>query len=193
MRTVLCVAFAGFLRGQDFTYKAWGEIEKASKPTRSSIQYFQDRATLVLPYSKTDQLRRGTTIDLLPTGKPSCPVKNLRRLFKEYPAPDSAPLFGRHHPRATLEGIYFSPKHFADSLSALLIRSGIDPTGFTGHSMRRGATQTAADSGLNEEQLQFLGRWKSNAVLTYVKPETAQRLSADSKASEKSKAPRLHR
>jgi hypothetical protein len=59
--------------------------------------------------------------------------------------------------------------------------------------MRRGATQTAADSGLNKEQLQFLSRLKSDAVLTYVKPETAQRLSTDSRASEKSKAPRLRR
>ena len=163
-------------------YKAWGEIEKVSKPTQSSIQFFKDH-----------QLRHGATIDLLPTGKPSFPVTNLRRLFKEYPAPDFAPLFGRVHPDSASEGIYFSPKHFADSLSALLIRSGIDPTGFTGHSMRRGATQTSADSGLNKEQLQFLGRWKSDAVLTYVKPETAQRLSADSRASEKSKAPCLRR
>jgi hypothetical protein len=53
--------------------------------------------------------------------------------------------------------------------------------------MRRGATQTATDSGLNKEQLQFLGRWKSDAVLTDVKPETAQRLSADSRSN----APRL--
>jgi hypothetical protein len=193
MRTALCVAFAGFLRGQDFTYKAWGENEQVSKPTRSSIQFFKDHATLTLPYSKTDQLRRGTTIDLLPTGKPSCPVTNLRRLFTEYPAPGSAPLFGRSHPRAASKGVYFSPTHFADSLSTLLLRSGIDPAGFTGHSIRRGATQTAADAGLNKEQLQFLGRWKSNAVLTYVKPETAQRLSADSKSSDKFHAPRLRR
>jgi hypothetical protein len=59
--------------------------------------------------------------------------------------------------------------------------------------MRRGATQTAADSSLSKEQLQFLSRWKSDAVLTYVKPETAQRLSADSRASERSKARRLRR
>ena len=73
MRTALCVAFAGFLRGQDFMYKAWGENEQVSKPTQSSIRFFKDRATLTLPYSKTDQLRRGTIIDLLPTGNCRAP------------------------------------------------------------------------------------------------------------------------
>jgi hypothetical protein len=92
----------------------------------------------------------------------------------------------------TVRATWISTK--ANAITDALLRiDSIDLTRFTSHSIRRGGTQTAADSGLNMEQLQFLGRWKSNGVLSYVKPETAQRLPADSRASERSKAPRLRR
>ena len=172
IKTALCVAYAGFLRGQDFTYSNWGPSEQLSKPTRSSIKFYSDHATLHLPITKTDQLRHGTTVLLTGTDSPSCPVKNLQNLFAKYPAPDDAPLFARLHPLAAYEGVCFSSQYFTTSLKTLLLRAGVDPTRFTGHSLRRGAAQSAVEFGLNKEDIQSLGRWRSDTILRYIKPES---------------------
>jgi hypothetical protein len=189
IRTALCVAFAGFLRSQDFTYSNWTPADQASKPTRSSVKFGKDTATLELPISKTDQLRKGTSITLAANNLPSCPVANLRYLFTQFPASPHAPLFGRGSPTSAFTGIYFTRSYFTNAFRDLLLRANIDPTGYTGHSLRRGAAQSAADAGLPMEDIQTLGRWKSDAVLRYVRPETAEHL----RRTRKSRAPRYRK
>lgn len=192
MKTALCVAFAGLLRPQDFTYTSWTPYDQLSKPTRSSLRFHNGYATLHIPYSKTGQERHGTTVHLLQTNTPTCPFTNLKTLFTKYPAPPNAPLFGRHSPVAAFTSTYFTSQHFENSLhSSLLSRANIDPDGFTPHSMRRGGAQSAADAGLTYEQVQTLGRWKGNSALRYVNKSTAARLSAESRTKTRSSsAPR---
>lgn len=190
LKTALCVAFAGFLRSQDFTYSSWTPGDQLSKPTRSSIQFHNGYATLRIPYSKTDQERQGTTVSLLQTNTTSCPVTNLKTLFAKYPAPPHAPLFGRHSPTAAFNGIYFSQRYFANCLKSLLEHNNIDSQGFTSHSMRRGAAQSAANAGLTREEIQTLGRWKGRSVLRYVDSTTASRLSAAPPKKVRFSAPR---
>jgi integrase len=194
IRTALCVGFAGFLRTQDFTYSSWKLADQASKPTRASVKFFNNCATLELPITKTDQLRRGTIITLAPTNRQSCPIANLQLLFTRFPAPPNAPLFGRGHPTAASLGIYFTPSYFTNAFQQLLLRTGIDPTGFTGHSIRRGAAQSAADIGMDMMDIQTLGRWKSDAMLRYVSPATAIQLKENAKSNTKlNNAPRYRK
>jgi hypothetical protein len=184
VKTALCVAFAAFLRGGEFTYAAWTAAEQATKPCRASVTFSPGYATLSLPYSKTDRFLEGTTIKLLETRKPSCPVTNLKDLFNRFPAPGHAPLFARLDPIAPIcLGIYFTPEYFTKKMHDLLLRAGIDPTGYTNHSLRRGAAQSAADAGLNMEQIQSLGRWKSRAVLDYLRPTSAAALAKQSRTA----------
>lgn len=173
IKTALCVAFAGFLRTQDFTYSKWGPADIASKPSRASVSLFNDYAVLSLPITKTDQLRKGTNITLAANKRISCPVRNLHHLLTRFPTSLNAPLFARGYPLAALDGIYFTASYFTNTFQQLLLRAKINPTGFTGHSIRRGAAQSAADVGLEMKEIQTLGRWKSDAVLRYVKPSTA--------------------
>jgi hypothetical protein len=198
MKAALCVASAAFLRGQDFTYTKWGPLEQLDKPTRSCIQFHEDgNATLTLPYSKTDQLRRGTKIPLCTTDRPSCPVASLKQLFSRYPAPANAPLFGRIDPlAATNHQICFTPAYFTTSLHNLLLRANIDPTGFTKHSLRRGAAQSAADAGLSKTEIQARGRWKSDSVFAYLTPATVAAMKPRTPATVAARKPRtraLHR
>lgn len=175
LKTALCVAFAAFLRGGDFTYSGWGTIEQATKPTRAAVQFHQGYATITLPRTKTEDTP--TTIRILETRRSSCPVTSLKDLFERFPAPDHAPLFARWYPSAPLEGKgYFTAPHFAAQMEGLLLRAGIDPKGFSNHSIRRGAAQSAADAGLNKNDIQILGRWKGEAVLKYVTPASAAAL-----------------
>ena len=41
-------------------------------------------------------------------------------------------------------------------------------TGFSGHSIRKGAAVTAAENGISRDNIKLLGRWKSDAVDTYI-------------------------
>lgn len=68
--------------------------------------------------------------------------------------------------------ICFTPTYFTTSLHNLLLRANIDPTGFTKHSLRRGAAQSAADAGLSKEEIQTRGRWKSDSVFAYLTSAT---------------------
>jgi hypothetical protein len=43
----------------------------------------------------------------------------------------------------------------------------VDPGGYTGHSLRRGAAQDAHDMGLPRDDIMMLGRWSSDAVDRY--------------------------
>jgi integrase len=185
VKTALCVAFAAFLRGGDFTYPAWTAVEQATKPSRSSIKFREGYATLTLPQTKTER-HKPTIVKLLETHRSSCPVTALKDLFTRFPAPGHAPLFARRHPLAPFEDrIYgcFNREYFGDMMRDLLLRAGINPEGFSNHSIRRGAAQSAADAGLTKSEIQTLGRWKSNAVLRYVTPATAKAL-AQRRASE---------
>ena len=174
IKAALCVAFAAFLRGGDFTYSAWTAVEQATKPCRASIKFSQGFATLTLPKTKTEQLGKPTVIKLMETYRPSCPVSNLRDLFNRFPAPNHAPLFARINPLAPSYNLgYFTDTYFASMMRTLLLRAGINPKGFSNHSIRRGAAQSAADAGLTKDNIQTLGRWKSDAVLRYVTPASA--------------------
>jgi integrase len=183
IKAAICIAFAGFLRPADFTYEKWSPAEQVSKITRGSVTFFKSHACIRLPFSKTDTIGKGTTITLVATRNQSCPVSALETLFKNYPAPATAPLFGRHHPLAAYDGIYFSRDYFQRELKTLLLSADINPDGFTPHTLRRGAAQSAADAGFNSNDISKLGRWKSTAMYAYVHPETAVRLKRETASS----------
>jgi hypothetical protein len=63
-----------------------------------------------------------------------------------------------------------------DAYSTCGTHSNIDPRNFNTHSFRIRAATTAAHSGTNQETIQRLGRWRSKAVQTYIRPGTNQML-----------------
>jgi len=50
----------------------------------------------------------------------------------------------------------------------LLLRAGIPTTGFSGHSLRKGAAVSAAANGMSCDEIKLLGRWKSDADDVYI-------------------------
>ena len=49
-----------------------------------------------------------------------------------------------------------------------LSRTGLDSTGYSGHSFRIGAATTAAHVGVGDATIKALGRWKSGAYQGYI-------------------------
>ncbi|KAJ5413721.1 hypothetical protein N7509_000348 [Penicillium cosmopolitanum] len=143
--TACRVAFAGFLRLGEFTYKTEDlhtcSIFSSTKLTRSDVRFSSslDHAQLTLKRSKTDRRHEGVQIILARTGDGACPVEALQKLLLLDPRGPDAPLFSFHRRP-------FSRNNFLSTLYAKLRSLGIRTDGYSGHSFRKGAAQHAHDN-----------------------------------------------
>ena len=80
----------------------------------------------------------------------------------------SGPLF---HARS---GNPISCTHFRTVLRECVIRSHLDPSSYTGHSLRIGGATQAHSQQIPLEFIKRLGRWKSQAFLRYIRPNQLQ-------------------
>ena len=150
--TAFYLAFAGFLRAGEFIYTAhdWEDDDFHEWfLTRRSVRFHDDHIELSLPASKTDPFRQGVTLTIAATGDEVCAVTALRRLFYDWPAPLSTPLFQI--------GGSFTRQRLTETLRETLVAVGINGH-YTGHSFRRGAATSAREAGLSEDEIQLLGR-----------------------------------
>lgn len=168
LRACYLVAFAGFMRLGEITYNSTDQPGSArftqTKVTRGSIKFSPnyDHARLILPRSKTDVKKQGVSIMLAatPDAPGTCPVRALRQLFENDPQPLNAPLFNH-------SGKAFTRLVVQAALRNDLQRLGINPLGYSLHSIRKGAAQHAKDSGIRDDQIQVLGRWTSECFKKY--------------------------
>jgi hypothetical protein len=113
------VAFTGFLRLGEFTYKkedlGTRSILSATKLTRADVRFSSslDHAQLALKRSKTDRRHEGVQIILAKTGDGACPVDALQKLLLLDPRGPDAPLFSFHRRP-------FSRNNFLSTLSTKL-------------------------------------------------------------------------
>jgi hypothetical protein len=130
--------------------------------SRGSIRFTSDgNALLHLPTSKTDQFRQGSTIPLAASYDTTCPVTALKTLYHRYPKNNSDPLFSKLIST-------FDQSWVIQRLHSLLRTAGINPEGFSGHSFRRGAVNSAIQAGISRQDIMKMGRWKSDAVDRYI-------------------------
>ena len=118
-------------------------------------------------------------------GDSICPWEALKLLLVRFPAPKHAPLFCQNHQHGYLSGMYFTRDWFLDSLRGLLIKAGINPVGYNGHSFRRGAAHSAAAAGMSDEEIETLGRWKSDSYKLYTGRDDVRRLKLASTVTRK--------
>ena len=144
----------------EFTWSMWDNQSAIQKLSCGSIRFVNDGVLLQLPASKSDPFRRGVSIPLSPSHDSLCPVTALRDLIHRYPKPPSAPLFCRLHGP-------FDRTWVLRKISRALLFAGINPTGFTGHSFRRGAANSALKAGISRSDIMKMGRWKSDSIDRY--------------------------
>lgn len=145
-----------------------------SKVCREDVFFAQDDAyaTIHLKRSKTDTNHEGVTVYIAPAEQ-ACPIKALRRLFKYDPQPAHAPLFsigvdgkGTNRRRGAC-----TKNRVITALKRRMLQS--DPTlptaNFSGHSFRKGAASEAARNGVAYDDIQILGRWRSDSARLYIR------------------------
>ena len=166
-----CVGFFGFLRCSEFLIPDGTTFDPEVHLAVNDLTYVMSAdppyVELRIKASKTDQLRRGTTISLGSTRGEMCPVA---ALFDYLNARGGAPgpLFilqtGRPLTRAP----------FVAQLQQVLHQAGLPSNLFNGHSFRIGAATTASQVGIAETTIKILGRWNSLAYQTYIRPSSTQ-------------------
>ena len=168
MRAAFCLAFATFLRIGEFTYSIKDREQEDFGDwflTRRSVRLYDEYIELILPASKTDPFRRGITLTAAASGDDACVVAALRYLFRKWPETSSSPLFEYH-------GCFHRDLVTANLRQAL--RSLGIQGHYSGHSFRRGAATSAREAGLSNEEIQLLGRWKSDSYRLYITSHPAR-------------------
>ena len=147
------VAFYGFFHASELIPSlCWSTITLSS--TQMSITLLQ---------SKTDPFRCGSTIHLFPTGSSTCPIKAMTAYARHIDTLSNNPVFraGRFNPLAQIK--------LNRTLRNLLQQGGFNHINYLSHSFRICAATTAAAAGLPPWLIKKLGRWHSDAYLTYLK------------------------
>ena len=180
LRAAFTLAFAGFLRVGEFTYKKVDRELGTSYAkwflAKKSIRVAEGGASmqLTLPASKTDPFRKGITLTIAATNDAGCPVHAITRLQAiDHHRPASSPLFciGRDQQQA------FTREYVVRSLQRLALSAGLKQGTWNGHSFRRGAATWAAERGITDSEIQILGRWRSDAYRAYIEYSTEERIS----------------
>jgi len=180
LHSALTLAFAGFLRVGEFTYRETdmqlGVSYSKWYLTKQSIRMAEDETymELTLPASKTDPFRKGVTLTIAAGSNIGCPVQAMKRLqTTNHHRSRASPLFciGRYQQQA------FTCEHVVKSLQDLVITAGLEQGAWNGHSFRRGAATWAAEMGIPEGDIQILGRWRSDACKVYIEYSRNDRIS----------------
>ena len=134
----------------------------------SDVSFSLDHIFVSLHQSKTDPFRRGCTVKIFKTNSSTCPHHAIDR-YRQVSGDVTPSAFlyqaGRFQP--------LSRAAVTNTLRQLLKQAGIDHPHYSSHSFCIGAAITAAAAGLPAWLIKNLGRWTSNAYLTYIHQQPA--------------------
>ncbi len=167
---VACTAFFGFFRLGELlpssaaswmvtTDLAWGDVAVDSLTEPRIVQVH-------LKKTKTDQSGEGADVVMAAMGAAVCPVSAIVS-YLHVRGSSSGPFFKESSGKALAKPAFIS------ELRDLLQTAGYSPGQYAGHSFRIGAATTAAMAGMEDSQIQTLGRWHNAAFLRYIRtPKT---------------------
>lgn len=156
-RAILLLGFAGAFRRSELVALDVEDLEETEAGLRVRIRR-----------SKTDQDGAGATIAIV-AGSIACPVKAVQawRLAASIKA---GPLFRRVRKSGQLTDTRLSDRTIANIVKAYAERIGLDPTTFSGHSLRAGFVTSAATRGASLLKIMDQSRHKSvEMVRCYVR------------------------
>ena len=166
-----CLCFFGFFRLGEITCSTESSFDKDSDLAISDLAL--DNHThpsfivVKLKQSKTDQFRKGAQIVVGRTDNDLCPVAALLH-FISIRGTAEGPLFRFQN------GKFLTKSNFIPHIRRALSTLGYDSHHYAGHSFRIGAASTAAKANLEDSMIRTLGRWESDAFLSYIRTPASQ-------------------
>ena len=144
---------------ENYDYRTDLSREKAV-PSNGVILVYQN-------YSKTNQFMADTRITPLVSGNITAldPVLHYHKLVSENVVQRTCPAFSY-----LVNGVVRCVTHdsFSKYLKVLLLKIGLDPTQWSGHSFRRGGASLLYRLGLDPLTIQACGDWSSDTFLRYL-------------------------
>ncbi len=120
---------------------------------------------VTLRRSKTDQMAKGAQIAVAHGANPgTCPVIALREWLGAAGI-TSGPLFPRVDRHGNVGKIGITRKGITIAVKRAARYAGLDPSGYSGHSLRAGLATSAALMNAPYAKIKEQGRWKSDRVL----------------------------
>jgi hypothetical protein len=154
------LSYFGCTRVSEITSPWQRKYNKNSTLCINNIQIDRNQIIMHLKASKTDQFRQGVDVTIAANKSKLCPVRAIRK-YVSMRGSYNGPLFIYDH------GACLTPQKFNEFIKDILPPT---PCGsFSSHSLRIGAASVAAAHGYPKHLIQQLGRWKSDAYLTYIR------------------------
>ena len=113
--------------------------------------------------SKTDQTGKGVIIEIPKSAGLTCAVTSMMEYLKVRPTLNGS-LF------CHFGGAPLTRYQFSVMLNKALTCAGIESKDFKAHSFRIGAATALSMAGYSTEKIKEVGRWKSSAVNSYIRP-----------------------
>lgn len=139
------------------------------------MQLGSSGAVISVRWSKTIQFKQRVLHIPLPriAVSPCCPTTALLLTLAQLPmSRGPIPLFCYPSPSGPKPITHSS---FVSYLRQCLSNLGLEPSKFSGHSLRRGGVSFAMQCGLPLEWVKMQGDWSSNAVERYLQPAFSMR------------------
>ena len=175
--TSMLVAFAAFLRKANVCAASTSVTHVQKSLLRQDVVVDLQEYCLVitLRFMKKAQFKESVHRVVVAgcRGHPLDPVQWWVTYTQRVPAPSSAAAFGY------MEGEVYKPlvhTEFVGWVKKLVKRCGIDNSGFSGHSFRRGAASYSFLCGLPETLIKELGAWRSQVYQVYLDMPLSQKL-----------------
>lgn len=158
-RAILLIGFSGALRRSEIVAL-----------TTDDISFSADGLRLVVRSSKSDQESRGLTKGIRYGSNPStCPVRSLRSWLNRSGI-DEGPLFRSIDRHGNIGDSALSGRSVARIVKRSAKRAGMDPSQYSGHSLRAGFTTQAARAGTPERVImRHTGHKSERMVREYIR------------------------
>lgn len=152
------LAFFGLLRVSEFTVSS----SKATTLSFCDVRVSDTEIQFFLKGSKTDQLCKGATVQIAFNSETSALFFHMQQYLAIRPHGEG-PFF------CHLNGKPLTSYQFTAILTRSIKFIGLDTSVFKSHSFRIGGATHLYQKGVPEEEIKLKGRWKSNAMYSYIR------------------------
>ena len=159
------LAYFGFLRSAEFTVPNLASFNSSMHLQVADLAFDSLTAPtslrVIIKASKTDPFRKGCQIHIGRGHPPLCAVSAMAA-YLQLRGGASGPLF------LLKDGRPLSRDILSTWLRSIFSGAGVVGN-YSSHSFRIGAATVAARNGIPDHLIQALGRWSSNAYMTYIR------------------------
>lgn len=169
------VGFFSFFHKSNLFVPSVDQFDPCKHICRTDVEFGPSWAVLSVRWSKTIQFQQCILHIPLPriVHSPFCPTGALLLCLSRLPNTSCpSPLFCYPTSRGPKPMTHIV---FQNYLRGCLQKLGIDPSLYSGHSLRRGGASFALQCGLSAELIKLQGDWSSNAYQRYLNPSLAMR------------------